>query len=348
MFQNLNKNTNQSISDSYSAVSLQIPPDTMREIVGSWFENFLGTNRKRKIGDKCVKFFIHRQMLLSKLYPYFEKPVDETLGNSILDYIDMTFAYRFFNSSKDSCALEKRVDNEFYFCLLAFALDRVEFPSLIQTKFKESYLRNNRSKVSLNRRNYLATTMFASRTLMNSVINSLINRNKALPTFDEIRRTCEKNMWHLRNLTSVENARSVNQLSKMKQDNSYRVYRGYEISPDQDVIINRKIRLQDANKSISFTTNRDVAQMFANYRSHDITDRSSTTYDDRITLAETMFEREIDSLKKNAQKKCIVSEYLVDEDDIIFFPMTTTITECEVFAIPDNARLTRYSIINSI
>lgn len=339
---------NSRIADSYVTISNLIPPDSMREIVHAWFDQFLEETRKKKTPDKCVKFFLFRQMLIAHLIPELDEKQQILGGNSLVDYIDMTFAYLFFNAWGGHCALERRVDNELYFCLLAFALDRIEFPSLVQESIKESYRRNNRHKIGLDRRNHLATTMYSSRVLVNSAINSILQAKKSPPTYDEVRRICEKNRWHLMNMTSVAHAKSAKQLSKMKHDDAYRVYRGYEINPDQDVIVDRKIRLQDANKSISFTTSRNVAQTFANYRTYEISDPNATTYDDRVTLAETMFTNDVVRLKKTGQKKCIVSEYLVNAEDIIFYPMTTTITECEVFAIPDNAKLTRYSIVNSI
>jgi len=346
---NINENQSKnSISESYKTVLSIFPPNDMRLIVRNWFESFLKQHRKKKANEKCVQFFIYRQALLARLYPYLGDWEDWASGNSLMDYIDMTLSKIFFDEFDDKCALSERVDNEFYFCMLAFALDRIEFPSLVQDSFKQSYYLNNRNKVDLRRRNYLATTMFVARNLVNSVIESIVSSAGDMPTFAEIERVCRKNMWHLNNYTAVESAKSTKLLDAMKIGDAYRLYRGYEIESNQDVIVDRKVRLQDANKSISFTTQKRVATSFANYRLNKSDDPESTTLDDRITLAESMFDDEVSYLKKCTQKKCIVSEYLVNESDIVFYPMTTTITECEVFAVPDRAHLTRYTIVNSI
>jgi hypothetical protein len=341
------KQTKYPISDSYKTVMSIIEPSDMQLLISQWFESFIDENRKRRTSEKCVKFFIFRQVILSKLMRYLDDSSDSAICNSLLDYIDMTFAKVFFDGSEDTCALSRRVDNEFYFCLLAFALDRIEFPSLVRDSFRESYYRNNRNKVDLKRRNYLATMLFASRHLVDQVAISAVKTSKYMPTLSEVERICKKSMLQLINYTSTENARSSKRLDAMRTGEAYRLYRGYEIDSSQNVIVDRKIRLQDANKSISFTTDKEVARLFANYRLNNSSDCESTTLADRITLAESMFDDKVFHLKKSARKKSIVSEYLVAEDDIIFYPMTTTITECEVFAIPDNAKLTRYSIVYS-
>jgi hypothetical protein len=131
-------------------------------------------------------------------------------------------------------------------------------------------------------------------------------------------------------------------------DNKYTIYRGFDIDANEDVLINRKIRLQDANKSYSFTANTDVARMFATYKNLIPDENDVTTYEDRLNLVSTFVDsEEIESYRTKSNRKFIVAKYKIDERDIIFTPFETSTTECEVFALPDNAKLVRYEIVYS-
>ena len=138
-------------------------------------------------------------------------------------------------------------------------------------------------------------------------------------------------------------------MNKQKNvDNTYTIYRGYDIDVNEDVLINRKIRLQDANKSYSFTANTDVAKMFATYKNLNVDSTEETTYEDRLNLVSSFIDSdEIENYRTKLNRKFVVAKYNIDEKDIIFMPYQTTTTECEVFANPDNAKLVRYEIVYS-
>jgi hypothetical protein len=339
------------ISETYDLVSRLISPNEMKETVYSFIKNYLDKTKKKSIEEKCIEFYFLRQSFLSWIKHESNFTEDEWfagIGDSFLDYFDMTFSYLFFNGISGKCAVEKKIDKEFYFCLLSFVIDRVEFPSLISKQFFDSYNSNNRSSISLKRRNYLATTMCVARTFVNQVINDFLRKNQRVPSWQELRVTCKKNVRSFQRIVAKEYEVAARRLIESRCIAGYRLYRGYEINNDQDVIVGRKIRLQDANKSISFTTEKRVAKLYANYRIKGVVGTNTTSLNDRISLAKLMFDEKTDRLETSAGKKCIVSEYVISEKDIILFSMSTTVRECEVIAIPDNAKLMRYTIFNSL
>lgn len=330
----------------YEQVTKDIPSAEMQEIVYDAFNEFWRRNHAKPIAEKCVEFALLRQFVLSS----FHIPSDasyKTVGNTIIDYFDMTFAYLFFNGVNDKCPLENKVDNEFYFCLLTFALDRIEFPSLVMEKLRDSYYSKNRNKVSLQRRNYLATLMVLARQFSNGLLAAVANQYRQSLTYEQIRRHYKLNMKKLISSVGAVNAKSTKYIESRRVGAFYKLYRGYEIDSDQNVILCRKLRVQDANKSVSFTTERKIAELFANYRHCVDSSSDSTSFEDRLTLAKSMFKEIPEALERASGKKSIVSEYEFAEEDIVLCPISTTITECEVFAFPDKARLTRYTITHS-
>lgn len=343
-------NTANDIAELYSKVSRLIPPNKMREIVYNHVQTYLNATRKKSLQEKCIEFYLARQSFLSVIRHNSNFNDDEWfagLGDSALDYFDMTFAYLFFKGTNEKCAIERKVDKEFYFCLLSVAMDRIEFPSLVSSEFRESYASNNRSSVSLDRRNYLALTMRGAKMFVNQVIEAVVMKLKRAPSWTELRMTYKRNLRSFNNEVSKNYDEVTKTFNESRCEDGYKLYRGYEIDIDQNVIVDRRIRRQDANKSTSFTTERKVAELYATYRTRGGDNSKTTSFDNRITLAKTMFGDKTDPLLNAFGKKCIVSEYVVPESDIILFPMSTTITECEVFAIPDNARLSRYTIVNA-
>ena len=343
---NFNENTKSDITNLYEQIATQIPSEEMQEIVYEAFEEFWKINYKKTVVEKCVEFGLLRQCILTYLEMSNDIESCEKLGNSLMDYIDMTFSYLFYKDSNGKCALEKKVDNEFYFCLLTFTIDRIEFPSLVMKEFRDSYYSKNRNKISLQRRNYLATLMVVSRDFINQLIVCLANQNVSL-SYKNIRKHYKLNLTKLISSVGTIHSKSRKYIESQKVGNVYRLYRGYEIDAKQNVIVNRKERLQDANKSVSFTTKRLIAESFANYRHSVKSSPESTSFDDRLTLAKTMFHKFPDSFERVKDKKSIVSEYEIAEEDIVLFPISTTITEYEVFAFPEKARLVRYTITNS-
>jgi hypothetical protein len=194
--------------------------------------------------------------------------------------------------------------------------------------------------------------MLCARKFVMQVSEQLLNVNTRIPSFLEI----EKVLNHKKNkqyfLMRVADSTASNEKYFSKQKiacGKYVVYRGYDIDSNEDVLVDRKIRIQDTNKSISFTANTVVATMFSNYKRTKISqDEDATSYDDRLTLVGSIVGKDkMLPYEKKISRKHILAKYELEEKDIIITPFSTSTTECEVLAIPDNAKLVRYTIIHA-
>lgn len=351
---NSNEIDESNISKSYSEIKIKIPPKEICLILSQEFEKFYCTIKSKSIEDKCISFQLFRRQCHSMIYNmYFNINLngnDYYIQNSLFDYIDCSLSMLFFRNQFDLHPLNTIVDNEFYFALLPFAIDRIEFPSIVKDEIQASLKMNNRLSVTLKRRNFLANLMIVSRNYVMQVIEQTVNHHKRMPSFFEIEKICRKHKSQYLNSVCNKTSQIEKMMNKQKNDdNTYTIYRGYDIDATEDVIINRKIRLQDANKSYSFTANTEVAKMFANYKNRTIDDDDdATTYDDRVNLVSSFIDlNKIDCYKNKSNRKYVFAKYKIDEKDIIFMPFQTTTTECEVFANPDNAKLIRYEIVYS-
>lgn len=340
--------TPSTISICYTYVRNQLPAEEICFLTHKLFNEFYAKVKNKKVDDKCLQFMLFRQRLISYISnEYFTNETDFETMNSLVDYFDCSFAIIFFNNKFNLSPINEIIDDEFFFALLPFVIDRIEFPSIVREEIANSLTLNNRKKIKLQRRNFLANLLLCSRDYVDAIMSSLLNQLKAIPTFSEINRFMKRNKSaYLRNVANVT-ARHEKMFLKNKTSNSkYIVYRGYDISANENVIIDRKIRRQDVNKSFSFTANSAVAEMFATYKTMNRTDAESTTYDDRITLVSSFVNPElIQGYQSKTNRKHIVAKFEINEEDIIVTPFSTTTAECEVFAVPDNAKLIRYSIV---
>ena len=341
------------ISKSYSEIRTKISPSEICIFLSKEFDIFYGSVKSKTIEDKCISFQIFRQQCHSFICNmYFRINLQENdyfIQQSLYDYIDCSLSMLFFRNQFDHRPLNTKVDNDFYFALLVFAIDRVEFPSLVKDEIQESLKINNRLSIPLKRRNFLANLMIGSRKFVTQVIEQNLNYYKKMPTLNEIKILCRKYKPQYISFVCNSTFEIEKMMSKFKNDNNFfTVYRGYDIDSKDNVIINRKIRLQDSNKSYSFTANTDVAKMFANYKNLTINDSCATSYEDRINLVSPFIDSNIiENYKTKSNRKFVVAKYKINEKDIIFMPFQTTTTECEVFANPDNAKLIRYEIVYS-
>ena len=341
------------ISKSYSEIKTKIPPNEICSILSEEFERFYFSVKKKSSEDKCILFQLFRRQCHSMIHhKYFDANFMSNnyfIQNSLFDYIDCSISMLFFRNQSDFIPLNKNIDNDFFYSLLPFVIDRIEFPSIVKPEIQEAIEINNRLSVPLYRRNFLANLMICSRDYVAQVIEQTANQYKKIPTFIEIEKVCRKHKSQFLKFACNRTSQIEKIMNTHKNDDkTYTIYRGYDIDVNEDVIINRKIRLQDANKSYSFTANNDVAKMFANYKNLTIDDNDATTYDDRVNLVSSFIDAEkIDSYRTKSNRKFVVAKYKIDEKDIIFMPFQTSTTECEVFANPDNAKLVRYTFVNS-
>jgi hypothetical protein len=341
------------IGTTYSYIEQVIPPEEFKILVRKAFLNFYCSVKNKKAEDKCIQFMLFRQKFASYVInESFGDKADNSILNSVIDYFDCTLSIIFFSDVLNLKPAHEFLDKEFYFSMLPFVVDRIEFPSIVKDEIITSFNFKNRSQVLLQRRNFLGNMMICAREFLNQAIEKLAEHHQRIPSFIEI----EKVINHKKNkknfLLNVGESTAHYQKLMSKQrisDGKYIVYRGYDIDEKEDVLINRKIRLQDANKSISFTANSIVATMFSNYKRSEISeDEYATTYDDRLTLVGSLIGKEkIAPYMQKEGRKHILAKYELDESDIIITPFSTSTIECEVLAIPDSARLIRYQILHA-
>ena len=342
--------TTTSISICYRYVRNQLPPEEICLLTHKLFNDFYAKVKNKQIDDKCLQFMLFRQKCFTYISnEYFTNETDSETMNSLFDYFDCSLSVLFFKNKFNLLPINEMIDDEFYFALLPFVIDRIEFPSIVNKEITDSLSLRNRAKIKLQRRNFLANLLLCSRDFVNAVMTSLLNQYKTIATFVEINKWMKKNKSaYLQNVANLTARNEKLFLKNRIKTNKFIVYRGYDISGNENVIIDRKIRLQDANKSFSFTANSTVAKMFATYKSSNRKNIDSTTYDDRITLVSSFVNQElVKSYQIKVNRKHIVAKYEIDEEDIIITPFSTSTTECEVFAIPDNAKLVRYCIVHS-
>jgi len=341
------------ISKSYSEIKTKLPPNEICTFLSEEFDKFYCSVKNKKIEDKCISFQLFKRScnaILYRRYFYLNyKNNDHLIENSLYDYVDCSLSMLFFSNQFENTCLNKRIDNDFYFSLLPFAIDRIEFPSLVKDEIQKSLEINNRLSIPLRRRNFLANLMVSARNYVMQIIEQTANYYKISPTLIETEKLCKKHKSKLINFVCNKTSQIEKMMNKHKNnDKTYTIYRGYDIDTNEDILINRKIRLQDANKSFSFTVDTDIAKMFANYKNLTSDDNDRTTYDDRVNLVSSFINSEkIENYRSKLNRKFVVAKYKIYEKDIFFIPFETSTTECEVFANPDNAKLIRYEIVYS-
>ncbi len=340
------------ISDAYNVVSSKISPEELTTYLSHEFATLYKKIKNRPVDEKCIAFQIFRMTFhqsICSTYVDVSDDEDGAIQNSLYDFIDCALSVLFFKNKFNCTPINEYIDDEFFYALLPYVIDRIEFPSLVQDEITESLKRNKRSNVHLQRRNIIANLMICSRSYVHQVIMQMYMHTSNQPTTVEIERVCKKHKTqYLSNVFArTDSLKKI--LNRYKQlDNKIVVFRGYDIDNSQDVILNRKVRLQDANKSLSFTLSKDVANMFALYKTNPRQSENMTSYDDRINLLSRFVKDDsITAYRQKNNRKFIVAKYLIDERDIIITPLSTTTTEYEVIANPNNARLIRYSIVSS-
>ena len=341
------------ISKSYTEIKTILSPSEICKFLSEEFDRFYCSVKSKSIEDKCISFHLFRQqcyrILIGKYFYLNYKNNDYLIQNSLFDYIDCSLSMLFFRNQFENTSLNTRIDNDFYYSLLPFVIDRIEFPSLVKEEIKKSMEINNRLSITLRRRNFLANLMVVARNYVTQIIEQTVNQYKKTPTLIETEKLCKKHKPKFINFVCNRTSEIEKMMNRHKNDDkTYTIYRGYDIDANEDIIINRNIRLQDANKSYSFTVSTGIAKMFANYKNLTTDDNDATTYDDRVNLVSSFIDSDkIEGYRTKLNRKYVVAKYKIEENDIFFIPFQTSTTECEVFANPDNAKLIRYEIVYS-
>ena len=332
--------TESEFSKNIRLISATLPREDMQLFIYQEMERFLQQHKHKKVEEKCTEFLLLKKSIL---YQLSNEPPDLNISfiTALDNYVDITIATLFFKGINGKSALQERFDKDFYFAFLNFAIDKIDFTSLIVQELKDSLQEKSRKSVPLSRRNYLSAVMQCAQWLHRDFFSHFVTEWSKLPQLSDIKHHFKINRKNLTKFTYSIFAMHEKVLERQKKGEIYKLYRGYEISGDQDVIVDRKIRIQDANKSVSFSTMKSMALSFAKYRFDHKPETKGLSTDDRLVLVSTM-SNDLDSYGESTNRKCIVAEYEFDEPSLIGFGNAD---ESEVIAIPDTAKLTRYSIV---
>jgi hypothetical protein len=333
--------TESEFSKNIKLLSAKLPREDMQLLIYRQMERFLQQHKHKKVEEKCTEFLLLKRSICYHLMKYLPAHNGDLL-NSLFDYVDITIASLFFKRSNQKSALHELCDKDFYFSFLNFAIDRVEFPSLIVEELKESLDQKSRKSIQLARRNYLSAVMSTAKQMHRSALEYLAtNSNYLSETY--LISLLQRNKKQYRKMCLRNFNRQTKNLQRKKKGSFYKLHRGYEIRGEEDVIVNRKIRVQDANKSVSFSTSKDIALWFAKARFNHTPEPGILSFADRYAVVRTVFD-DVNQFGETTNRKCIVADFEFDEKDLVCFGSDY---EHEVIVIPDIARLTRYSIVYS-
>jgi hypothetical protein len=345
-------NTNTLISESrnkpYKLLQFYLNAEETSERVSLLFDDFLKKSKHEPLLDKVFSFHIFRNdglnLLLNDLPDELREDID--IKRSMFDYFDFIFSNLFFRGSGNTNPIHEKIDNDFYYVLLPNVIDKIEFPMLIDSELRQSLNIKNRDKYSLDKKNRLSIYYTLIKDMYHVILEDYLNKYHNYPTKQRLLGLVKPyRSQFLKLLENQFNLYNQKIKSNKTKEGMLIVYRGYDISDDENVIVDRKIRTQDSSKSFSFTTSIDVAVMYSTYKLDEVTDDESITFEDRVNLTSSMFN--IENYRNKENRKFIVSKYEVDLKDVICTPLQNTITEYEVFAYPEKAKLIRYQIVNS-
>jgi hypothetical protein len=332
--------TESEFSKNIKLLSATLPREDMQLFIYQQMERFLQQHKHKKVEEKCTEFLLLKTSILYQLGNKIPDLTSRLLA-ALVNYIDITIATLFFKQINGKSALHERFDKDFYFAFLNFVIYRVEFPSLIVEELKDSLQETSRKSVPLSRRNYLIAVMQCAYRVDIDFYKHFTPVTGVLPKISDFKNHFKINRKNLAKFTYSTFALHEKILERQKKGGIYKLYRGYEISGDQDVIVDRKIRIQFANKSVSFTTSRDLALSFAKTRFNHRPVTNVLSVADRFNVLKTMLD-DVDQYAVATNRKCIFAEYEFDENDLV---CAGSHLENEVIAIPDTAKLTRYSIV---
>ncbi len=327
-----------------------MPTETMIAYV---LENFpFSTIRKYNNAiDKSHIFQLYRYNLVANLIyrtnlkEHFNlNKVNSELYNTVRDDVDTALCSVFFQNEKfpNIKPLHTLISDEMFYILLPFVIDRIEFTSLIKDKIKDAVAFHSNNKFNLNRRSYLAILHSMSEEFI------MIGIEKDLITDT----TDYKNViFILQNLSYVKD-KSVemknlmfSNLNKNKiDDDRFKVYRGYSIDKNENVILNRKERIQDARVSYSYAIEKNQAKSYG--RLYKMTEEDFNTKDllsiNYRTCKLKDYFNNAERYAINLKLKPVVATYIVSLEDIIYVTLNLNNREEEVIILNDNPNLIRY------
>ena len=332
------------------------------EVSRDFFINFLLKMRKEKEPFlKMANYLLEEQELfrhftykifsensneITSLFESEEIAIEET-RDIVFTYIPRVMFSTFFRSSKfeNVTPLYRYLTAEEFYLLLPLAINYLEFTSVIKDDLTEAikYFKK-KEKINLNRRNYLTNIKAIVKSYFRQLSDVIeFKSNDTLQTYHiKLKKYLKQNLSDIKDyFASKRNEMSMFQVN---DDNTVKLFRGYSIEESDNVILNRKDRVQDANVSMSFTPSFECAEKFASYDSK-FTEMHN--YDDRLNfIADILDVENIRQLKRDKKHKNVISTYRVPVENVICSYFNDDNSEVETLVLPssDNT-LTRYQFV---
>lgn len=316
-------------------------PEQMIKFV---LNNFpLASIRKRKNAvEKSVIFHLYRQRLLFSVNQMLKE--DDEKIKTVADEFDTAFCSIFFENEKfpNIKPLHTFLTDEEFYIILPFVINKIEFSSLIKYKLKDAVKFHSKTKLNFNRRTYLATLY----NMTNVFINECFQQ-KMLNPFSEYKLACsiiKSSNFKDRVLYSKHVLLERLNTNKI-DDDKVKIYRGYSINEDENVIINRKERIQDVNVSISYSPSQYDACIFSSLNTmseEDYDKNNSTSVEYRVHKLKDYFNNVVERYSKKVNLKSVIATYCASIKDILYITINPASYEQEVIMLNDAPNLIRY------
>ena len=343
MIENKNKNKNK---------------ETVLQIICDEFKNFFVLENKRLSKDQnIIKFSMRYVILIEKIKCDVENKVNEETMKFVTEN-DQFFIAAFFGITNVCEPTHIYLKNtRAFFALYKHFITVNEFPSINLNMYEESLKIHNRLNLCYEARTYASIsfyqTIFVYSVFIKSYNTEFHSKYSALNLkhlHDQFLITSEK---FIQKYTDKNYEISKLKLrSHLRSDDKLYVYRGFEISDDDNVRLKRvkknnpTSQIQDSGKSICYTLNKEIANKFAMHKFKK-TDLFIVEYEERIDRVKLLFDNcdtNFDEFTSKLNRRVYVAKYEINLKDVIVDSCYSD--ESEVIVLPQNARLIEYRPIN--
>lgn len=317
-------------------------PEQMIKVV---LNNFpLASIRKRKNAvEKSVIFHMYRQRLLFSFNEMLKEEEDEKIKTVACEF-DTAFCSIFFENEKfpNIKPLHTFLSDEEFYIILPFVINKIEFTSLIKDKLKEAVKFHSKTKLNFSRRTYLTNLYNMTYHFLGECF-----QQKKLNPFSEYKLACSTiKSSNFKDAVAFSKHRVLERLNANKIDeDKVKIYRGYSIQEDENVIINRKERIQDVNISISYSSTPIFACIFSslNTKSEEEYDKeNSMSVEYRVHKLKDYFNNVEERYLNKTNLKPVIATYCASLKDILYITVNPATFEQEVIMLNDAPNLIRY------
>lgn len=311
---------------------------------------FQEESKKLKLDPNLIKFFA-RFCAFDTILRY---EISDELGvnatNYLLDGLQLYIA-SFFGLDDIIQPAHKHLKNDrAFFALYSYLMYENQFPSVMAENVERCLDEYGRKQLSIEARTYAAVVADVVNIsykvfIQDLVENSPFNHVSFDLIVSEYIRLHESLVVRHVNEYFEKEMRAIKK--SLNSANKLTVYRGFEISSDDDVrrgrlkINNPESHLQDAGKGMFYTTDKDIANAFAiNKFSHqeDFIDFDKRTSNVNFILKNANFD--LDKFMSKTNRRAYIGKYEVNFKDVLY--ARVHLGESEIVAIPSKVNLVNY------